>query len=398
MSTSALFQKSMCLSQDDLIRYAKGELSVAEKRVVELHLVDCEICSDAVEGLELVEKVRLNAIEKELSNRIQMRIAADEKGKVIPLYKRWYSMAAAIAALIVISVYMANVYQQDADIAQVETKNLPNQIETISPKISTEALTPQEEPMRPPMNTNAQVAEQKAVTAPQMISVDDAEKSTATKFKSNDDKVMEVAQADEVATETIISANEINQSSRKAEYFNKTVAEKDIAVAPATASEPKPLSDTVTSEPLKTNVTAKKSSGVAVTPTPSAFAGSTSNSVTSAFNYTAYDAGVSAFKSGKYSVALDSMNIVLRSQSTNTNANFYAGAAQYELKNYAQALANLNIATLNRQGLLYEDALWYKGNTLLKMDNKEEAKSTLKKVVKKNGKYKQQAEMLLKGL
>ncbi len=51
-----IFTETACPSQDKLLAYVKGELGAEERHEVELHLQDCELCSEAVEGLTAIER------------------------------------------------------------------------------------------------------------------------------------------------------------------------------------------------------------------------------------------------------------------------------------------------------------------------------------------------------
>jgi anti-sigma factor RsiW len=58
------------LSQDDLIRYQRGELRAKERHEAETHLLDCELCSEALQGLEgMDDSMRLARITHELHAR-----------------------------------------------------------------------------------------------------------------------------------------------------------------------------------------------------------------------------------------------------------------------------------------------------------------------------------------
>lgn len=49
-----IFSSTTCLSENDLRGYAENSLSEQDKLRVEKHLVDCELCSDALEGYSLM--------------------------------------------------------------------------------------------------------------------------------------------------------------------------------------------------------------------------------------------------------------------------------------------------------------------------------------------------------
>ena len=64
-----IFQHTDCLSEETLLNYLSDKLSDAEKHEAEKHLIDCEMCSDAAEGLSMIadnrkksENVKFNII------------------------------------------------------------------------------------------------------------------------------------------------------------------------------------------------------------------------------------------------------------------------------------------------------------------------------------------------
>ena len=52
---NTIFVKTPCLSEDQLIRYTRNEMNAREKHQSEIHLLDCELCSDAVAGFSLIK-------------------------------------------------------------------------------------------------------------------------------------------------------------------------------------------------------------------------------------------------------------------------------------------------------------------------------------------------------
>ncbi len=99
---SDIFAHTDCLSEDMLLKYLSGQLSPAEKHGVEKHLIDCEMCSDAVEGLQTIaDKKKISGITSELNTKIQNRVAKKEI-KIIFLqqYRTQLALAASIALLV----------------------------------------------------------------------------------------------------------------------------------------------------------------------------------------------------------------------------------------------------------------------------------------------------------
>ncbi|PWV51782.1 anti-sigma factor [Chitinophaga sp. S165] len=49
-----IFTTTACPTQQQLLDYVEGRLSAEQQHEVELHLADCEMCSEAVEGLSAI--------------------------------------------------------------------------------------------------------------------------------------------------------------------------------------------------------------------------------------------------------------------------------------------------------------------------------------------------------
>ena len=73
-----IFEHTGCISEEVLARYLADKLSPAEKHEVEKHLVDCEMCTDAVDGLRMIDPKKISYITSELNQKIQGRVDKKE--------------------------------------------------------------------------------------------------------------------------------------------------------------------------------------------------------------------------------------------------------------------------------------------------------------------------------
>ena len=76
------------LSQDQLMRYRQEKMDDAEMHRVERHLLECELCSDAVEGMELLEPPQAAQALDDLKGRLSARLG-EQKNPARPLYWKW---------------------------------------------------------------------------------------------------------------------------------------------------------------------------------------------------------------------------------------------------------------------------------------------------------------------
>lgn len=102
-----IYSHSDCLSEQQLFDYIDDKLSQKERHVIEKHLLDCELCADALEGLEITkDRTRISHIK----GLINLRIAGTSKKEAVVVsfnYKMVFSIAAAIA-LLVVGVFFFN--------------------------------------------------------------------------------------------------------------------------------------------------------------------------------------------------------------------------------------------------------------------------------------------------
>lgn len=70
-----LFQaKGNCLTEEELLNYVQNSLSEKEQHHVEKHLLSCELCNEAVEGLLLIQKERQNSLINSTKKAIAKRV------------------------------------------------------------------------------------------------------------------------------------------------------------------------------------------------------------------------------------------------------------------------------------------------------------------------------------
>lgn len=117
------------LSQNQLIRYQQEKMDDAESYRVERHLLECELCSDAVEGMELLEakqaKDNLQALKGRLSARLE-----EQKNPSRPLYWKW--VAAASVLLLASAVFFWMIKPSAPFLSYKEEKERKHAVESES--------------------------------------------------------------------------------------------------------------------------------------------------------------------------------------------------------------------------------------------------------------------------
>ena len=129
-----IFAKSGCISKQDILAYAKDELSNSEKHDVEKHLLDCPLCMDAIEGYVSLNPKSLQKTAAALTwidNNIDELILHKDKTNKI----NYRLLVAATVAAIVLSgsviLFFKNTQNQIAELNPV-TKDLKKNSNTIT--------------------------------------------------------------------------------------------------------------------------------------------------------------------------------------------------------------------------------------------------------------------------
>ncbi len=230
-----IFTETDCISEQTMFDYIDKKLSAKENHSVEKHLLHCELCSDAMEGLELVKNRSLiSAVNQNIRERIAAPVIKKETKTILFYYKLAASIAAAIVLLLggVFFFDQINKKNDMVSVAEVKPQSSPSQ-PIINDKTVLDSV-PSSSPPPPPVTGKAADLETIAGTRlkeasklkeePELIS---AEKTVSQKhFKTPDlafgtkETISPVASDAPVQQET---ANETASNSKLAD---------DLAVTP----------------------------------------------------------------------------------------------------------------------------------------------------------------------
>lgn len=121
------FHSDQHLSQEELIDYSRGYLSNSEMHRIEVHLVSCELCNEALQGIKLLANPdQLN----ESAKKISAAIGVEEKKGLTPY--QYIGMAASVVLLAVVGYFMLRTSHNQENLVnnQVEEPYKENPIET----------------------------------------------------------------------------------------------------------------------------------------------------------------------------------------------------------------------------------------------------------------------------
>jgi hypothetical protein len=119
-----MFSSSQHLSREDLIRYNRNALNEKELHEMEKHLVDCELCSEALEGIsEMKNSSSLYEVSKELHLRARKKHLLKKKifsqNELIAIF----AVAFLILFIILVSIFFFR-KQDQKKIPSEENKEL----------------------------------------------------------------------------------------------------------------------------------------------------------------------------------------------------------------------------------------------------------------------------------
>ena len=104
------------------------------------------------------------------------------------------------------------------------------------------------------------------------------------------------------------------------------------------------------------------------------------------------------FSKAKYKNALKRFDVISIQYKADLNALFYGGLSNYNLGRFTFALTNFESITNLEETPFYEEALWYKVKTKIKLGQFKSAKLDLETIISDRGFYTKQAMELIKTL
>lgn len=376
-----IFSTSGCLPLDTILRYVNEELSKKEMHTVEKHMLDCELCQEAVEGYSLMENRQV--VAGRISD-LNQRIVKEQK---IFNYQRIAASIAAVAILASGLVYLSH---------QMNTKD-----SLIVNKNSKDA-TPIHAPNNQTSNENKSIAVEDNLQKKQDGFVNEEDIQSDALIRTQPETVISQRKAENsseaentesrinspvIYADTIIQESELNRNTRSVTTPENTVKDKQEAIQESKNLERNQKGD---------NNKAKKKS-------PSTYAAVSNNEDKKKESITGPDLSVPAISEGiekynqkKYKEASAVFELILKSEPFNSDALYYNGLSYYGLELWDLAIKNLR--RIDNKSNFFHEARWNKVQAMIKKGDKEAAKILLMDISKEEGPYKIRAAEELKKL
>jgi|GEM_PF-3317441 len=361
-----IFNEGKCLTAAELLAYAQGKLSGAEAHRAEKHLVDCEFCSEALEGI--MKSGDLQGVPQhldELNERIDTAV-----GKPSPVRVTHFSFRkiAAVIALLIVSgglwVYIGRMNRSEKLFSQYY------------------------EPYHPAADSTAVVKPEPQVTSPPKAEPETKEKSSYQPIARTDtDKAMVKKEEKSIALEN--TKDEISVGQTSSDIVATVPAEK----SPTQGALTKAPEDLV----IKQNVSEEMSEVVAVDRSKkSGESLSKSNeaptSAMSAMRETEFaDVKVDAsqlqraplqeaihlYEAGVYEEAFKQAEKFLKKFPKDPEGLFYSGVSALSLKKEKVAAERLEDCLATGAQQWKEEASWYLSLCYVKLGRSSDARPLL---------------------
>ncbi|TWV99485.1 anti-sigma factor family protein [Chitinophaga pinensis] len=99
-----IFTTTACPTQQQLLDYVQGRMTAEEKHEVELHLADCEMCSEAVEGLSAFkEKEKIPVLLRQMKWQMLRKLRTNKRRK----HQMAYFTELAIIVIVILFILLA---------------------------------------------------------------------------------------------------------------------------------------------------------------------------------------------------------------------------------------------------------------------------------------------------
>ncbi len=398
-----------CPDQALLLDYLDGKTSAEVTRSIELHLADCPLCSDAVEGLSLMsDRKELDTILKDAKSHLfdkenvfQLPVKEVKKGKSRQLQTGIYIGIAASLALIITS-YFGVRFLAMSDIQHKETISMETAPEE----------TPKSKEIVVSGPKNEDVTESKNNT--------DNNESTVVKqlggendngmFSTNVTRVADAEEQKVIVDGTKDFRPDMDYSGDIESIFEVPIEREKDEVTKLESKDSK--------EP---NVVTEESAGDVVTVTtiggakraekkdidnrdknamPAATGAGQSAVVDQMESKSQEDLnkGLDAYNKGDYPGAVNQFKQTLDGIPNQTQALYYNGMSYYYLKNYEEALKAFNTLLKDKKNQYYQAAQWQIAVIYLETSNNKQARKTLNEIIDGNGSYRFPAEEAIKNI
>jgi tetratricopeptide (TPR) repeat protein len=387
-----IFTETGCISRTKLLGYRNRSLRRSDLHDVEKHLVDCALCSEALEGLELMKN---DVALEHLSKKLKSEFSSHTERSALPTY---FKLAAAITALVILT-YVA--FLQTEKTAENNQAYLES---PVSPQIST------------PPAINQKVVENTFPSKKEF-----QKENGAVKNKKPEASNMKVQSNQSGDHSSVYETNVIEEGMARSDMNASADSEMPVFLESPSESEGASIANTspgalieqksgymkntafiddlqvINYENLKTKSIDKTSAKELASDREKIKAQSENNhssasTTSSDKNYLEnIKAPLKYYKQKKYEQAISGFDALLSLNPEDENANFYKGLSLFHLNRFDESLQLLLPIGGGITQPFSQEAYFYVGRCYEEKGNKQQALEIYRKIISERGIYKDKA-------
>lgn len=376
-----LFTETPCRTLDELLHYRDGSLTTEEKHRVEEHLLDCPLCSDALEGLQRVQST--DVIEE-----IRSAIQQPESARGVPPFGKYIAIAASLTAVVLLSWFGYHQFNR------VETERLAVRNEDEKSVESAVASAMEESEVL--VDTAAATVVQERIRQPRMINevLPIPQPKQAVEALTDDLVSVNEMKSEEVALPDVEEAPALAEGDA---VMNKPVSiasgavymdEQELAIAYLHGLKIVSYDYGVAVREEKRNTAQRHKSINKKDAAPSA-------TVTTQLANDYSDLigpPLLLYKKGQYKEAITGFDHILRSYPADQNAQFYKAMCYQHMDDYDRSIIMLNPVANDPGNFFMEDAMFYLAQSYVNTGNRTPAIDLYNNIIQNNSNYRKQAK------
>lgn len=413
-STEKIFSSSLCIPYETLVAYHEEKLGAKEQHAIEQHLIDCNLCSEALEGIALLQQpVHSGMLKKRFENEV---LKNENPVSRLGIHPGWYAAAAAIAVTFLsVIVYQSLQTNPERTLAVQEKKTESPEIISPQPITESDQSVPKENLADGKREAGNNI---NSVQPPSLQLAGLKVEEKAREDLNTQEMALEKQQTDELKSVSALDADaQITEGDNAAPQQQES--EERLAEAPVAFSSAGIARNNITyiagykvimpeqvayrqsvSNPAAAEKERKKKNGNVEARYENAVARDSQITIgTEKTKVPSYaqviEAALLKLKAGEFDKAEKDFKRMLQSNATDLNALFYQGICFYETSDTGAAVAAFTKVKGAKDITFREEAEWYLALTRIKSGNKEEAKKLLSKIVSEKGFYSEKARVQL---
>ena len=394
-----IFSSTGCLSAASLVAYRDGKLDKESQHEAEKHLIDCVLCSEALEGIQLLNNnIVLNETRYVINN-----LAGNTHVSFYRITKFW-AVAASVATIAVLSILL----KSEFDSARERTSQvvLTNEEATENDKFKNEDELVTID--------NALTTDSGAANASEKISIPSIAESTNEEQAQSqipvqskrEDKIGNDSESgvlyqstlESIKVEKEVSAGEVPPGPEiYSEVKDDVIYLEDLKVA---VNKPANEKTATGNEILERSTSSQYQNKAAKTADAAPTSAMESVAVKSTDTYESLlKEGLIEYKKNHYQNAISNFERMAMMHPGDLNATFYNGMSNYYIGNYTEAVSLLGeLSGTNKDNPFLQEARFYYALSLFYAGNREQGLNLLKRISTENNFYSDRAADSLKEL